>query len=178
MWESKLPCSESELRVPSVSEAQGIVRWLEGYYASRIKVCKTGSTILGSVGFVFLVLTSTGGLLGIVLGLLAYAGVFVLIYDKKTIQERLNAFQTGKYRVVDGHVERWCSHPDRAGVCDVRFRSMAGVSSGRWFFVRREGVENGSPLLLAVTMHGVLRKQIAWVFTSFMLSEEGSGRRW
>ena len=35
-----------------------------------------------------------------------------------------------------------------------------------------------SPLLLAVTMHGVLRKQIAWVFTSFMLSEEGSGRRW
>jgi hypothetical protein len=108
----------------------------------------------------------------------AYGLVFRLIYDKKTMQERILLFENRKYRVMDGTVKRIQANPDTPGVCNVWFISSCGQECAHWRKVRQENVEMGSPLLLLSVDSGMTKRQIVWAFTPFMLTEEGSRLTW
>lgn len=112
------------------------------------------------------------------LALLAYAMVFKLIYDSKTMRQNIQAFEARKFRVLDGSVHKIQVNNSTPGACNVLFISSYGQECKRWFLAREEGLETGSPLLLVTADKNAVKKDVTWTFTPFMMSEEGSKLHW
>lgn len=89
------------------------------------------------------------------------------------LQTKIQAFKNGEFRVLNGTATEISANMEYPGCCNVRFRSEQGELMKLMCTVRVEGLQEGTPLLLAYADDTVVKGGISRTFTPYMLTEDG-----
>lgn len=160
-------------RNPNEYEKAFIGQYFEKIFRQKIKVCKGLSTILCVIGIFCMSAYSVSGFLALVIGIIAFALAFETIWTKNGYQKKIQAVKNGQFQVIEGNVTEIFAEMEYPGCCNVRFQSSRGETLKMLCTVRQEGLQIGTPLLLAYVDECVVKGGMSRTFTPYMLTEEG-----
>lgn len=165
-----------EKRPPTKQEISDVSRHMRAHYRMLDMIYK-GSTIfmllMGAVIF-------TGGVIEKkhamwITGLILLAVSILITRMIPKSRKECAVFENGRFYVIDGTItSRRVS--DMPGSSDVEFTSRDGQTFDGRFEVRKEGLYIGCPAILVYVPKQELCgiSDFTWVFTPFMLTEEGA----
>lgn len=167
----------SGFRIPTKEETTDVSRHMHAYYRSLKRKTIASGIVLTVMGVLLLIGgISAHNMLGFGLGITAAAGAVCAFYYSLTVMSELLVFEKGEFYVMDGNVSRIEVCPDTPGMSSVEFTSVFGQTADGVFEARQEGLEMGTPILLVYVPKEKVSglKAFTWVFTPFMLTEEGA----
>lgn len=163
-------------RPPTKQEISDVSRHMRAHYRMLDMIYK-GSTI-----FLFLVggVVFTGGMVEKepamwIPGIALFAVSIYIAGMVPKSRKECAVFENGRFYVIDGTItSRRVS--DMPGSSDVEFTSRDGQTFNGRFEVRKEGLYIGCPAILVYVPKQELCGigDFTWVFTPFMLTEEGA----
>ena len=171
----------SKFRKPTQHEINQISKSFEHYYSFNIKAGKYASTVLAVIGV--MMLTNIGnanlGLMLVSLGcsVICFLLVYKMVKDKNDAVGELKIYQQGQFLVLDGYAERVETSSVLPGCFHVWFVSDDYTYHSPCHSVRMENVKRGSKLLLIQPNFTGTKLGRCYVFSEFMLTDEGAKLR-
>lgn len=163
----------SGFRKPNEQERKSISCYFQNVFQGTIRTCKNVSTILCVIGVLAMGSYGINGVVGIGIGLLAFAAAFAAIWTKKKYEGNIQILKNGQFQVLEGKVIEMSTNTEYPGVANVRFQSVQGEVMEMLCTVRMENLQIGTPLLLAYVDKSTIKGGISRAFTPYMLTEEG-----
>ena len=169
------------IRVPTQEEIARIGRYMRCYYQDNDRLTR----ILMPAFLVLGLLLVCGVLLGVakatsqrlaflLLGLILLGVGISGMVHLRTLEARIRPFEQGAFHVVNGSVGEISPNLRYPGIQNVRFVSAGGIALDGYYEARQEELQLGTPLLLVFIKKDEWRfGDFQWVFTPFMLTEEG-----
>lgn len=110
--------------------------------------------------------------------LLVVSVICVLMFTsfKKTAKTECGIYNKGLFKVIDGVISKTSPNLETNGCVDVWFDS--DTYSNGWYKVRLEKVEIGTPVIFVRPDVQLTKRIQCYVFTPFMLTEEGAKLHW
>ncbi len=163
-------------RAPTEFEMQRISRYMEKSINSEIKIFKSLDVIFTALGIFMLVsiMSKTSKpIIAVVVGVAAFAVVFVSLYQKKLALTELQAYKNGEYSIVEGYCSKLETDPEHVGRQWAEFTSRDGsLISKKNFVLTNENNSVNMPLILVCPKTDRIRKKAERVFSEYMLSDE------
>lgn len=166
------------MRSPTPEEHSILTRIFHHHFSSTGRTASRISTVLCVVGIFLTGSYNSNGLFAVFLGLLCFVFSFVLLYEKKKTKMIADRIEVGNFLVTEGSVYEYHNDWRTAHSYSVRFLSNHGQHLNKWYAARCEEVTNGTPLLLVYVSNSPIKRINAWVFTPFMLTNEGIKMHW
>lgn len=108
--------------------------------------------------------------------IVSLACTFMFVSLKKTSQKEIMIFEDGSFKVLDGYISKTSPNLETNGCVNVWFES--DTYSNGWYKVRIENVEIGTKAILVKPDVQLTKRLQCYVFTPFMLSDEGVKLHW
>lgn len=166
------------LRAPSGEEHERLTLSFQYQYKTLSRTCNRFSSGFAVLGALLMGSYSSGGVFAVLFGLLCFCIVFALILSKKKEKMILERISAGTFQVLEGTVQEYRNDIRTPYSYSVRFLSQYDQLLEEWHHIRYEGVADDSPLLLVYVRNSPIRRVNTWLFTPYMLSDEGLQKHW
>lgn len=167
----------SKFRKPTQYEVEQIAKSFGNYYSFNVKMGKYSSTIFAVIGAIMLMNVGNGNLGTRIISCVCSGICFLLMYkmikSKNDTVEELKEYQQGQFWVLEGYAERVERSSDMPGCFNVWFVSDDNTYHSPCHSVRMENMQKGSKLLLVQPNSAGIKTGFAYVFSEFMLTDEG-----
>ena len=167
----------SKFRKPTQYEVEQISKSFGNYYSFNVKMGKCASTILAVIGAIILMNVGNGNfgtrLVSCVCSVICFLMTYKMIKSKNDAVEKLKEYQQGHFWVLEGYAERVERSSDMPGCFDVWFVSDDNSYHSPCHSVRMENMQKGSRLLLVQPNSAGEKAGDTYVFSEFMLTNEG-----
>lgn len=160
-------------REPNEQEKDFIGRYFEKIFRYNKKVSVGLAVILWVAGGFALVSVMVRGIPAAIISMGFFIAAFFTIKHMRDNEKKIQAFKNGEFRVLNGTATEISANMEYPGCCNVRFRSEQGELMKLMCTVRVEGLQEGTPLLLAYADDTVVKGGISRTFTPYMLTEDG-----
>lgn len=160
-------------RNPEKNEIENISSYFEQVFRHTITVCRVAVVLSCIIAIIDITAYDSYGWLSVVIGVVALASALSAVRTAKRNKKSIQMLKEGNFQVLEGKVMEISANTEYPGVSNVRFQSVYGEVMKEWCAVRMEGLEIGTPLLLAYADENVVKKGISRAFTPYMLTEEG-----
>ncbi len=111
------------------------------------------------------------GIVCLLLGLLC-------VFNRKTLIMENNAVKKGNFYVRDGYISKLEANATTTGCLNAVFTSVEGTFTDRYYRVRTEQVTEGTPAILVHIYYDPAKAAHKYLFTPFMLTDEGIRLHW
>lgn len=167
------------LRAPTEDERDRLTLAFQYHYKTISRTCNCFGAIFAVLGLLCISGYKSHGWFALIAGLLFLGPFYGLILSKSREKRVLERISAGTFQVLDGVVQEYRNDIQTPYSCSVRFSSQyPGETLEKCLSVRYEGVMDGTPLLLVYVHDSPIRKVDTWLFTPFMLSDEGIQKHW
>lgn len=160
-------------REPNEQEKDFIGRYFEKIFRYNKKVSVGLAVILWVAGGFALVSVMVRGIPAAIISMGFFIAAFFTTKHMRDNEKMIQAFKNGEFRVLNGTATEISANMEYPGCCNVRFRSEQGELMKLMCTVRVEGLQEGTPLLLAYADDTVVKGGISRTFTPYMLTEDG-----
>lgn len=160
-------------RKPNEQEKDFIGRYFEKIFQYDKKVSMGLAVILWVAGGFALVSIMVCGITAAIISMGFFIAAFLATKHMRDNEKKIQAFKNGEFRVLDGTATEISTNMEYPGCCNVRFCSKHGELLKLMCTVRVEGLQEGTPLLLAYADDTVVKGGIFRAFTPYMLTEDG-----
>lgn len=160
-------------REPNEQEKDFIGRYFEKIFRYNKKVSVGLAVILWVADGFALVSVMVRGIPAAIISMGFFIAAFFTIKHMRDNEKKIQAFKNGEFRVLNGTATEISANMEYPGCCNVRFRSEQGELMKLMCTVRVEGLQEGTPLLLAYADDTVVKGGISRTCTPYMLTEDG-----
>ena len=159
-------------RSPTEAESSSVSKWFKKYYGTRNKLALVGGILLCFFGLMVICTNPFNRWASIIVGLgMMYLGLRSFISRMKTTA-RVKQYENREFQVLDGIISKVEGGGKIQGFLTVHFCSDAGEEAGI-YNVNVETVSEGLPAILVYLPSDTKKYASSFVFTQWMLTDEG-----